>query len=205
MTMKKITFIYIFLSIFTGINAQMYSTSSYLHQKEYERAGYFGQQNQNVNNDYRIGYTTQYGNVYETYHDSYQYSYNLDEPNTDNNSRPGQIRRAIGDHASGSETVTADGYTATITWNVNAAILGLRLWTITYSDGTSETIWCTMEEAKQHAKKVAKDKARQQAEKIASHPDDPFGDPIGNNILPLLLMSLTYFIHKKRKLKTVSV
>ena len=197
--MKRIFIIYILILIAFGLNAQMYSTSSYLQQERQYMGQTLSVQDYGYNNEYRIGYTTQYGGVYNP-------SYSLGNGN--NGYEPGYStqqggpRRAPGDHASGSETVTVDGYSATITWNVEADFLGWRLWTITYSDGTSETFWGSFGETKQHAKQVAEQKARKQAEKMAENPYDPYPDPLTDGILILIMFALLYCSVQYRKKKT---
>lgn len=201
--MKKILILYILLCVFAlNSNAQMYSTSPYIQQ----RVGYSNYQEKNndnqsslgYSNGSRIGYTSQYINVYKpnanfSYDDKGYFNQEQDNymPN---------MRRSPGDKANGSETVTVDGYSATISWNVEAGFLGLAYWVITYSDGTSETFWGTFNQAKSHAARVAADKAKAQAEKMASNPGDPYADPIGSFPLGLLLiLAIIYSYYKKRK------
>lgn len=183
-----------------GQHYTMHSTSMYNIEKI----------NQPTIHTSNYGYTTKYGYVQNNdIQDFYNYDYNsnltynsYESAYESDYSHPGKPRRAIGDHESGSETITVDGYTAIISWSVDANIIGLIYWTITYSDGTQETYWGSKSSAINHAKSVAREKAREKAEKMASHPDDPFADPVGEFPIGLLLILmfsyLFYKINNKR-------
>ena len=167
--MKKILILHILLCIFTlNCNAQMYSTSPYIQK----RAGYSNSSYQQTNTSQqslgyregsRIGYTIQYSGVYTP---NTSLSYEEQEAFIPaQSSYVSGPRKAPSTHGEGSETVIVDGYSATISWSVDADFLGWFLWTITYSDGTTESFTGTFNQAKAHAASVAEEKARAQAEK----------------------------------------
>lgn len=100
--------------------------------------------------------------------------------------------QAIGDNESGSVTVNG----VTVTWEVSAPAFGLVLWTITYSDGTTETRWGSFGEVKRYAEEQARKKAEEQSRAV------PIGDI---NIFMLLLFFGIYTLYKLYKIKTEEI
>lgn len=181
--MKRIFILHILFLFILGLNAQMYSTSSYVQQERHYVKPPLNTQEHGYTNGARIGYTTQYSDVYNPSENVGRIQQEYEGTPT---TRSGGPRKAPWDHANGSATVTVDGYSATVTWDVDAAFLGIIYWEITYSDGTTEIFEGSFGEVKQ----------------MAENPDEPYADPLTDGILVLIMFALLYCSVLYRKKKT---
>lgn len=145
----------------------------------------------------RIGYTTNYGNGFNS---DAMYGYPQQNSLTQGRAYP-QPARALGDTKAsntGSETVTVDGYSATISYEITGNLLGWVWFTITYSDGTSETYWGTLSGAKSRATEVARQKAQEEAERLR---DEAMATPIGEPLVPTAIILTFYAVYKRKHKK----